>query len=362
MYTSFPIMIQLFGPSLKNLLTGFIQDLSSNSLIKTDQVDVPTRSFCKATQYLFIYLRLYIIFHKLHSTVKYLQDLEVYLYEIRNGRQISSLGYAKALFNQWKCEQCTNRTMLQPVCHNRNCSAGFFPVYISRGCYWICQLCYPGFIKSNEGQHGCSKCPTNSIPNKNQTKCLEIQYHYFIISDLQQLTVIALSSIGIVYTLCFLAVFLFHRSTPIAKSSNLRLSVPQIILHLILSIHLPMTILEQKEWICFMHSIIGRYLLQLIMSIYIVKTFQLLTTFQSNVKIKKTAGLTLKEAAFPVVYNAASIFVDVIYLALYHNYEYGIYQTNGSLFIYNYCDMTSYFILVQVLLSFCQLDVLCKLS
>ena len=71
-----------------------------------------------------------------------------------------------------------------------------------------------------------------------------------------------------------------------------------------------MTILEQNKWLCFTHSIAGGYFLRFIMSVYIIKTNQLLTIFQSSVKIKKTVGLTLKEAAFPVAYNTASIFVD----------------------------------------------------
>ena len=176
----------------------------------------------------------------------------------------------------WKCDQCTNRTMLKTACRNSNCSASIFPVYISRGCYWICQLCYPGFFKKNKAQHGCSKCPTHSIPNKNRTKYLNVQYQYFIISDFQQFTGIALSSIGVVYTLCFLTVLLFYKNTPIVKSSNLTLSVSQVILHLIMSFHLGMTIFEHKKWIRFRYNISEGYLQRFIMSIYVVKTNKLL--------------------------------------------------------------------------------------
>ena len=318
-------------------------NISSISLIKTNQDHAPTRTFSKATQSPLIFFRLYIIFHILHSSLKYFQDLEVYLYETRNGRQNSSLVYSKALFNQWKCKQCTNKTMLQPVCYNKNCSAGFFPVYISQGCCWICQLCYPGFAKSHEGQHDCSQCPSDSMPNKNQTKCLKVQYQYFIISHSQQLTAIALSSVGIVYTLGFLAVFLFYKDTPIVKSSNLALSVSQLILHLIMSFHVGMAIFEQKKWICFMHSISGGYLLRFIMSIYIVKTNQLLKIFKSSAKINRSICSALKEASFPIVYICANGFITVIYLTLYHKYEYGIYQAKDPILKYNYCNLATYF-------------------
>ena len=315
----------------------------NQTVIKTIKNDAPTRVFSldkRKPMFLFTVLLRTQVFT---SSLIYFQDLEVYVYERRNGKQISSLVYSKDLFMPWKCEQCTNSTMFEPVCHNRNCSAGFFPVYISRDCCWICQLCCPGFVKKNKGQHGCSKCPTDSIPNENRTKCSKIQYQHFIISDFQQLTAIVLSSIGIVYTLCLLAVFLFYKNTPIVKFSNLTLSVSQLLLHLIMSFHLGMTIFEQKKWICFTHSISGSYLLRFIMAIYIVKTNQLLKIFKSSAKIERNIGSALKEASFSMVYIWANGFITVIYLALYHKYEYGLYQAKDPLLRYNYCNMASYF-------------------
>ena len=225
-------------------------------------------------------------------------------------------------------------------------------------------MCYPGFAKSHEGQHDCSQCPSDSMPNKNQTKCLKVQYHYFIISHSQQLTAIALSSVGIVYTLGFLAVFLFYKDTPIVKSSNLALSVSQLILHLIMSFHVGMAIFEQKKWICFMHSISGGYLLRFIMSIYIVKTNQLLKIFKSSAKINRSICSALKEASFPIVYICANGFITVIYLTLYHKYEYGIYQAKDPILKYNYCNLATYFYIdtsfVITLSMICSVQVICS--
>ena len=315
----------------------------NQTVIKTIKNDAPTRVFSLDKRKPMLLFTVLLWTQVFTSSLIYFQDSEVYLYERRNGKQISSLVYSKDLFMPWKCEQCTSRTMFEPVCHNRNCSDGFYPVYISRGCCWICQLCYPGFVKKSEGQHGCSKCPTDSIPNENRTKCSKIQYQYFIISDFQQLTAIVLCSIGIVYTLCFLTVFLFYKNTPIVKSSNLTLSVSQLLLHLIMSFHLGMTIFEQKKWICFTHSISGGYLLRFIMSIYIAKTNQLLKIFKSSAKIERNIGSALKEASFPMVYICANGFITVIHLTLYRKYDYGIYQAKDPLLRYNYCNMASYF-------------------
>ena len=86
-----------------------------------------------------------------------------------------------------------------------------------------------------------------------------------------------------------------------------------------------------------------RVFAKIYMSIYSVKTNQLITTFQSSVKIKRTVSITLKEAAFPIFYNRSTVFINVIYLILYSKYEHGIYQGNDSISKYYYCNMTSYF-------------------
>ena len=92
-----------------------------------------------------------------------------------------------------------------------------------------------------------------------------------------------------------------------------------------------------------MHSISGGYLLRFIMSIYIVKTNQLLKIFKSSAKIKRSICSALKEASFSIVYICANGFITVIYLILHHKYEYGIYQAKDPLLKYNYCNMAFYF-------------------
>ena len=91
-----------------------------------------------------------------------------------------------------------------------------------------------------------------------------------------------------------------------------------------------------------MHSISEGYLLRFIMSIYIVKTNQLLKIFKSSAKIKRSICSALKEASFSIVYICANGFITVIYLTLHHKYEYGIYQTKDPLLKYNYCNMAFY--------------------
>ena len=149
-----------------------VMNICSYSFIKTFKDDSIRRTFFQGKQNPLHFLRSYIMLYKISSSIKYLQDLKAHLHQIRIGQQSSSLVYSKF---QWKCEQCSNRTIFEQVCHNRNCWVGFFSgIYLTRQLLGML-VGYPGFVKSNEGKHGCSKCPTNSIPNKNQTKRLKFQ-------------------------------------------------------------------------------------------------------------------------------------------------------------------------------------------
>ena len=57
------------------------------------------------------------------------------------------------------------------------------------------------------------------------------------------------------------------------------------------------------------------------------------------------------------------MFITVIFLTTYKKFEYGLFEQTDSLIKYNYCDMETYFYtLTLLLLSFCQLYALRKLS
>ena len=99
---------------------------------------------------------------------------------------------------------------------------------------------------------------------------------------------------------------------------------------------------EQQQVVCFIHSIIGYYLLKLIMSVYIIKTNQLLTIFQTDMKIDKNVCLTMKEISFPVTYLAVNIFVALIVLVVYKGDEYGLIRATNTMEKYIYCKMTVY--------------------
>ena len=84
------------------------------------------------------------------------------------------------------------------------------------------------------------------------------------------------------------------------------------------------------------------------MSIYVIKTNQLLAIFHSSKKILKNVCLTFKQAAFPATYIAIKIFITVTFLTVYKKLEYGVFEVKDSLVKYKYCDIGAYFYFVFV--------------
>ena len=250
--------------------------------------------------------------------------------------------YNEPKISQWKCDKCDHLRNLEPVCTTKTCSASYYPVYLSHGCCWKCQLCLSGFVKPHQGQQQCTRCPTESLTNQNQTKCILFQYKYFKTNKLQRVVATILSFLGCIYIATYIGIFAWLRNTPMVRSSNLKLSVFQMFLHLSLNIHIVITLFEQQRAVCFIHSIVGYYLLKLIMSVYIIKTNQLLTIFQTDVRIDKNVCLNMKEILFPLIYLAVNIFIAIIVLVVYKGDEYGSIRTAKTMEKYIYCKMTVY--------------------
>ena len=126
--------------------------------------------------------------------------------------------------NQWKCNKCDHLYDLEPVCSRKTCLAGKYPIYLSQGCSWKCQLCLRGFVKPHHGQHQCNRGPPESLANQNQTKCVPFKYEYFRLNELQMIVAIIMSFLVCIYTVIYLGIFTCFQNTPIVKSSNVKLS------------------------------------------------------------------------------------------------------------------------------------------
>ena len=136
-----------------------------------------------------------------------------------------------------------------------NCTAGFTALNLISTCCWKCEPCQSGYFKEDVGLHKCKKCE-DSLPNPNKTQCIPFSYQYFTISPEQNILVMTLSSVGCLYILTFLLIFLYYKSTPFVKSSNLPLSFIQMF-HLVLNGEFGFTILQQTCNLNLWQSIMG---------------------------------------------------------------------------------------------------------
>ena len=294
----------------------------------------------------------------LHVEVEYITKINVSVNH--SSIYYHEINYDKPKVSHWKCTKCDHFSDLQPICTKRTCLAGYYPVYLSQGCCWKCQLCLPGFVKPYQGQHECIRCSSESLTNQNRTNCVPFKYIYFQINELQMIVAIIMSFLGCIYTVTYLVIFIWFRNTPMVKSSNIKLSAFQMLLHLSLNIHITITFLKQEKVVCFIHCITGFLILKLIMSVYIIKTNQLLTIFKADIKIDRSICLTMKEIFFPVIYFAVNIFVVMIVSVVYKGEEYGLMETKNAVEKYNYCKMTVYFLADLVLVLV--LSVICTIQ
>ena len=115
------------------------------------------------------------------------------------------------------------------------------------------------FVKPRQGQHQYTRCPSESLTNQNQTKCIPSEYKFFKTTELQRIVATILSFLGCIYAVTYFGVFIWFRNTPMMKLSNLKLSIFQMLLHLSLNIHIGTIMFGQQRVVCYIHSTMGTF-------------------------------------------------------------------------------------------------------
>ena len=240
------------------------------------------------------------------------------------------------------------------------CMPGHYPIYIIGKCCWKCISCDADTVKKAVGLQVCSKCDKSiSMANKNQTECLHYKYDFFTPSKTKVDMVLVLSLSGFLYTVFFLSVFAIYRDTPVVKASNFLLSVIQLSIHAMLNMHIFISILPQVKIICIGNVIVGGYLLKLVIGIYIIKTNQLLSVFQSKTMLRRTVFLKLREMLIPGMFLTANSFLTLILFEEF-NVTYGILKGKNGLVRYKYCNVSFQFYID--ILSVISMSVICSIQ
>ncbi|KAM7536530.1 hypothetical protein Aperf_G00000087319 [Anoplocephala perfoliata] len=87
-----------------------------------------------------------------------------------------------------------------------------------KSCCWLCQPCRLNEWKTPNGT--CETCKQGFRPNENKTECEEIIPTFIHWTDPACLTAAILASLGGIFTILILIVFVVYRDTPVVKAST----------------------------------------------------------------------------------------------------------------------------------------------
>ena len=126
-----------------------------------------------------------------------------------------------------------------------------------------------------------------------------------------------------------------------------------------LNMHIFISILPQVKIICIGNVIVGGYLLKLVIGIYIIKTNQLLSVFQSKTMLRRTVFLKLREMLIPGMFLTANSLLTLILFEEF-NVSYGILKGKNGLVRYKYCNVSFQFYID--ILSVISMSLICSIQ
>lgn len=87
-------------------------------------------------------------------------------------------------------------------------------------CCWNCQRCEKGTFSSIQGALTCTKCNETHYTNSQRTICLARKVVYLSLHDPAGVSILIISTLGIVITSVISGIFIRHRDTPIIATST----------------------------------------------------------------------------------------------------------------------------------------------
>ena len=245
--------------------------------------------------------------------------------------------------------------------HSKNCLAGFYPIYKGADkCRWSYVFCESGYYKNTTGQDMCLVCNrSTSLTNANRTKCLPFDYQYYQVKGKYSSIVKLLTTLGFLYSLSFLIIFVRYRNTPVVKSSNIPLTFTQIVLHIGQSCQLLLTLMKQNHTVCLLHLFTSGNALKLIIAIWMIKTNQILSVFRATSKVKRKHFIKLGDIAVLSIFITCNILMNVAILTQ-SSFQFGIYEITSAVVRLKYCKMSSYFYIDSTAIIF--LSIICSIK
>ena len=132
----------------------------------------------------------------------------------------------KSAFFTYRLEIDMNKTRWRfsnPELPKSVCSEPCLPGYMKSSskvdaCCWACIKCSDHQYLQTESN--CTDCPLGSSPNENKTECLSHAIQFMTLDSVWALVPLVFASLGIVFTLSVVAIFLHFATTPVIMASG----------------------------------------------------------------------------------------------------------------------------------------------
>ena len=189
------------------------------------------------------------------------------------------------------------------------CPAGKSILFNEKKYIWQCQHCSNNSVKLNIGNGICNPCSPGWLANINKTQCYDTYKNLALLfTDDSATLILSLSAILVVSISFTFFLYLKYRSTPVVKSSNLLLSVVQLVSQFVLAVIMPFIFIGTPNVSsCTLRPLLVGLLLTISASVTNSKTRTLLRIFDSDIKLTKRE---MKKT------RATEIFVLVVFLLI----------------------------------------------
>ena len=181
---------------------------------------------------------------------------------------------------------------------------------------YLCKLCIGNKAKPIAGNHECTPCKRGWTPNKRKTLCIDTYENKSLdLSGVEAIVMLFLSCLMFAFVSFCLYLFMKHKDTPIVKSSNLQLSVLQLLTQIAIVVTTPFVFMTKPSTIlCMLRPSCVGVLFTIAFTITMSKLKALLRIFQSQSRLTPEERRETKITEYFIL--VLFVIVDVVVLIL----------------------------------------------
>lgn len=217
-------------------------------------------------------------------------------YDIISFQRVSTIGtpHRKVLVGCWDKETTPKLRLNESSLHwgallnNLSVPASFCARECSPGtmkspttpCCWECITCPQGTISAGNGSSSCTECQPETKPNDKRTECEDLTVINISLMSPTGVSIIAITSIGVLFLLLTLSGYVKFYNTPVVKASSREMSFLLLFGIMTLFALAVLELVEPSQALCYI-VYVGRYFaLNLCVTVLFLKTMRITSVFQ----------------------------------------------------------------------------------